>query len=161
MWEITIWRHITRQMNSPLRLLNTGAFNHRPYTFVGLNLLWCLSRGWSNLTFYQVAHLTKFKPFLIQVVGFSHRLESEDHTRPWFCPKLVIIFFFVLGFPIGLSPRTIQGLGSVQNLYFFSQLVGFPISLSPRTVQGLGSVQNLYFSSKYFFLCIYFFIFWP
>ena len=21
---------------------------------------------------------------------FPHRLESKDHTRPWFCPKLVI-----------------------------------------------------------------------
>ena len=33
---------------------------------------------------------------------FPHRLESEDHARPWFCPKL---FFFFFG--IGLSPRTI------------------------------------------------------
>ena len=48
---------------------------------------------------------------------FPHRLESEDHTRPWFCPKLVIIKIFVLGFPIGLSPRTIQGLGFCPKLY--------------------------------------------
>ena len=29
---------------------------------------------------------------------FSHRLESEDHTRPWFCPKLVI-FLLSTWFP--------------------------------------------------------------
>ena len=107
---------------------------------------------------------------------FPHRLESEDHARSWFCPKLMMIFY-VLGFPIGLSPRTMQGLGSVQNLYFFLctwfphrlesvdharpwfcpklmmifYVLGFPIGLSPRTMQGLGSVQNLYF-----FLCTWF-----
>ena len=37
-----------------------------------------------------------------------------------------------------------QGLGSVQNLYDFFFVLGFPIGLSPRTMQGLGSVQNLY-----------------
>ena len=37
-----------------------------------------------------------------------------------------------------------QDLGSVQNLYFL-EVVGFPIGLSPRTMQDLGSVQNLYF----------------
>ena len=29
---------------------------------------------------------------------FPHRLESEDHTRPWFCPTLVI-FIFCTWFP--------------------------------------------------------------
>ena len=48
-------------------------------------------------------------------------------------------FFEVVGFPIGLSPRTMQDLGSVQNLYFL-EVVGFPIGLSPRTMQDLGSV---------------------
>ena len=35
-----------------------------------------------------------------------------------------------------------RGLGSVQNLGYF-YVLGFPIGLSPRTMQGLGSVQNL------------------
>ena len=52
-------------------------------------------------------------------------------------------FFCVLGFLIGLSPRTMQVLGSVQNLCFFFCVLGFPIGLSPKTMQGLGSVQNL------------------
>ena len=53
-------------------------------------------------------------------------------------------FLEVVGFPIGLSPRTMQDLGSVQNLCFL-KVVGFPIDLSPRTMQDLDSVQNLYF----------------
>ena len=35
-----------------------------------------------------------------------------------------------------------QDLSSVQNLYFL-KVVGLPIGLSPRTMQDLGSVQNL------------------
>ena len=35
-----------------------------------------------------------------------------------------------------------QGLGSIQNLGSF-YVLGFPIGLSPRTMQGLGSVQDL------------------
>ena len=66
--------------------------------------------------------------------------KSEDYAGPWFCPKLVFFFLKVVGFPIGLSPRTMQDLGSVQNLYFFLKVVGFPIGLSPRTMQDLGSV---------------------
>ena len=63
-------------------------------------------------------------------IGFPHRLESEDHARPWFCPRLVR-FFYVLGFPIGLSPWTMQGLGSVQDLedFIFS-------TISPYTRAG-------------------------
>ena len=49
--------------------------------------------------------------------SFPFRFEFEDHTRPWFCPKL-IVFLKVVGFPIGLSSTTMQGLGSVQNLDF-------------------------------------------
>ena len=48
---------------------------------------------------------------------FPHRFESEDHAIPWFCPKLRFLLK-VVGFPIGLSPRTMQYLGSVQNLDF-------------------------------------------
>ena len=103
-----------------------------------------------------------------------HRFESEDHTIPWFCPKLSFLIQ-VVGFPIRLSLRTIQYPGSVQNsvlssktqfyhpsswfphrfesedhtihwfcpkLSFLIQVVRFPISLSPRTIQYLGSVQN-------------------
>ena len=58
-------------------------------------------------------------------------------------PNLFLIQ--VVGFPIGLSSRTMQCLGSVQNLVFLIQVVGFPIDLSPRTMQYLGSVQNLVF----------------
>ena len=38
-----------------------------------------------------------------------------------------------------------QGLGSVQHLWFLFFVLGFPIGLSPRTMQGLGSVQHLWF----------------
>ena len=31
--------------------------------------------------------------FFLLSSWFSHRLESEDHTRPWFCPKLSIFSF--------------------------------------------------------------------
>ena len=59
---------------------------------------------------------------------FPHWPKSEDHTRPQFSPK-PLVFSQVVGFPIGLSPRTIQCLGSVQNLWFFlRQLV------SPQTL---------------------------
>ena len=37
-----------------------------------------------------------------------------------------------------------QNLGSIKNLDFL-KIVGFPIGLSPRTMQDLGSVQNLDF----------------
>ena len=37
--------------------------------------------------------------------------ESKDRVRSWFC--LVLIFLEVASFPIGLSPRTMQNLGSV------------------------------------------------
>ena len=37
--------------------------------------------------------------------------ESEDRARPWF--YLVLIFLEVAGFPIGLSPKTMQDLSSV------------------------------------------------
>ena len=33
----------------------------------------------------------RFKPFLIWLV--SSRFEFEDHTRPWFCPKLMFSFW--------------------------------------------------------------------
>ena len=35
-----------------------------------------------------------------------------------------------------------QVLGSVQDLCFFFYVLGFPIGLSPRTIQVLGSVQD-------------------
>ena len=38
-------------------------------------------------------------------------------------------FLEVVGFPIGLSSRTMQDLGSVQNLHFL-EVVGVPIGLS-------------------------------
>ena len=38
-----------------------------------------------------------------------------------------------------------QYLGSVQNLSFLFEVLGFSIGLSPRTMQYLGSVQNLGF----------------
>ena len=46
---------------------------------------------------------------------FPHRFKFEDHAIPWFCPKLRFSLK-VVGFPIGLSLRTMQYLGSVQNL---------------------------------------------
>ena len=59
--------------------------------------------------------------------------------------KLNLFLIQVVGFPIDLSPRTMQCLSSVPNLVFHIQVVGFPIGLSPRTMQCLGSVQNLVF----------------
>ena len=113
-------------MNSPLRPLNTGAFHHLPYTFVVLNLLWCLSRGSSDLTFLSSSPPYEIQTFSYPSSWFPHWLGLEDHARPWFCPELVIINIFVLGFPIGLSPRTIQGLGSVQNFMPFFRHLVFP-----------------------------------
>ena len=60
-------------------------------------------------------------------------------------------FLKVVGFPIGLSSRTMQDLGSVQNLDFL-EVVGFLIGLSPTTMQDLGSVQNLDFCLSSWFL---------
>ena len=108
---------------------------------------------------------------------FPHKLVSVDHTMPWFCQKpqfflmwlvspwagdrgpyntLVLsktfsFFSQVVDFSIGLSPRTIQCLGSVENLCFFFLVIGFPTGLGPRTIQCLGSVQNLcLFSGSWF-----------
>ena len=69
--------------------------------------------------------------------------KSEDHARPWFC--LVLIFFLeVASFPIGMSPRTMQDLGSVYYLALFSlEVASFLIGLSPRIMQDLGSVYYL------------------
>ena len=67
---------------------------------------------------------------------FPHRFESEDHAIPWFCPKLDFLsswfphrfkskdhaipwfclalrYVEVTSFPTGLSPMTMQYLGSV------------------------------------------------
>ena len=144
---MTIRGHITRKMNSPPRLLNSGAFHHLLNTPIGSNLLQYLSRGLSNLEFLLSSQPYETESFSHPSSWFPHRFESEDHTIPWFCPKLSFLIQ-VVGFPIGLSPRTIQCLGSVQNLVFLIQVVGFPIGLSPRTMQCLSSVQNPVFSSK-------------
>ena len=103
-------------MNSPPQLLNNGAFYHLLNTPIGTDFLQYLSRGLNNLELLLSSRPYKTQSFSYPSSWFPHWFGSEDHTRPWFCPKLVIIinfFFFVLGFPIGLSPRTIQGLGSV------------------------------------------------
>ena len=134
-------------MSSPLRLLNIGAFHHLPNTLIGFNLLRYLSRGLSSLEFLLSSQPYETQPFSPLSSWFPHRLESEDHAMPWFCPKPSFLLQ-VVGFPTGLSPRTMQCLGSVQNLVFLIQVVGFPIGLSPRTMQCLGSVQNSVFSSK-------------
>ena len=75
-------------MNSPLRLLNAGAFHHLPYTFVGLNLLRYLSRGLSSLAFLSSSQSYVTQTFSHPSSWFPHRLESEDHAMLWFCPKL-------------------------------------------------------------------------
>ena len=36
---------------------------------------------------------------------FPHRLESEDHARPWFCPKLKIFLMYLFYFST-ISPFT-------------------------------------------------------
>ena len=85
-------------MSSPLIRLNAGAFHHLPYTFIGLNLLWCLSRGRSDLTFLSSSPSYEIQTFSYPSIWFPHWLGSEDHTRPWFYPKLVI-FLFCTWFP--------------------------------------------------------------
>ena len=49
---------------------------------------------------------------VVQSYQFSHRFESEDHTRPQFCliPRQLSK---VISFLLGLSPRTMQDLSSV------------------------------------------------
>ena len=131
-------------MNSPLRLLNTRMFHHLLNILVGLNPLRYLSRGLSSLAFLSSSQSYETQPFSHPSSWFPHKLESEDHAMPWFCPKPSFCIQ-VVGFPIGLSPRTMQCLGSVQNLVFLIQVVGFPIGLGPRTMQCPGSVQNLVF----------------
>src|SRR6266702_4409149 len=86
-------------MNSPCIRLNAGAFHHLPYTFIGLNLLWCLSRGRSDLAFLSSNPSYEIQTFSYPSIWFPHWLESEDHTRPWFCPKLVIFIIFCTCFP--------------------------------------------------------------
>ena len=46
---------------------------------------------------------------------------------PWFCPKLSFLIQ-VVGFPIGLSPMTMQCLGSVQNSVLISSWGNYPLS---------------------------------
>ena len=97
------------KMNSPLRLPSSGASRHHPSTFTGLNTLQYLSRGLSHPGSW-----------------FPHRLESKDHALPCFCPKLSFLIQ-VVGFPIGLSPRTMQCLGSIQNLVLISSWGNYPL----------------------------------
>ena len=85
------------RMNSLYRLPSRKAFHHLPNNLHSFNLLWYLIRGLSNLEF-----LLSSWPF--------HRFESKTQFS-----------FQVVGFPIGLSPRTIQYLGSVQNSVFSSK----------------------------------------
>ena len=87
------------RMNSLYRLPSRKAFHHLPNNLHSFNLLWYLIRGLSNLEFLvlsktQFSHLSSW---------FPHRFESEDHTIPWFCPKLSFWHgALVLG---GLAPR--------------------------------------------------------
>ena len=73
---------------------------------------------------------------------FPHRLESEDHARPWFCPKL-FVFLLCTWFPHRLESEDHASPRFCPKLMFFSVL-GFPIGLSPRTMQVLGFVQNFF-----------------
>ena len=57
---------------------------------------------------------------------FPYRFESEDHAIPWFYPKLSFLIQ-VVGFPIGLSLKTIQYLGSVQNSVLISSWGNHPL----------------------------------
>ena len=56
----------------------------------------------SALTFYSIWA----EGFHHPSSGRPNRLESEDFATPWFCPKPSFVTH-VVGFPIGLSPRTI------------------------------------------------------
>ena len=80
-------------MNSPLIRLNAGAYHHLPYPLIGLNLLWCLSRRRSDLTFLSSSPSYEIQTFSYPSIWFPHWLESADHARPRFCPTLVIFIF--------------------------------------------------------------------
>ena len=140
-------------MNSPSRLLNSGVFHHLLKTPIGINLLQFLSRGLSNLELllssqpHKNSIFSSSKKLVTQVIGFPIGLSP----RTMQCLGSVqnpVFLIQVVGFPIGLSLRTMQCLGSVQNPVFLIQVVGFPIGLSPRTLQYLSSVQNPVFLSK-------------
>ena len=109
--EVTIRGYITRKMNSSPRLLNSSVFQHLLNTPIGINLLQYLSRGLSNLELLLSSQPYKTRSFSHLSSWLPHRLESEDHAIPWFCPKPSFLIQ-VVGFPIGLSPRTMQCLGS-------------------------------------------------
>ena len=80
----------------------------------------------------------------IQVFWFPHRLGSEDHTKPWFCPKLgIIIILLYLAFFIGAGPRTLQGLGSVYPLFFFRYLTSCRARGCPRQLLFPGVGRSL------------------
>ena len=140
-------------MNCPPMLLNSGVFLHLLNTPIGINLLQFLSRGLSNLELllssqpYKNSIFFSSKKLAAQVVGFPIGLSLRTMQCLDSVQNLVFLIQ-VVGFPIGLSPRTMQCHGSVQNLVFQIQVVGFPIGLSPRTMQCLGSVQNSVFSPK-------------
>ena len=78
-------------MNSPLIRLNAGASHHLPYTLIGLNLLWCLSRRRSDLAFLSSSPSYEIQTFSYPSIWFPHRLESEDHARPRFCPRALVL----------------------------------------------------------------------
>ena len=60
---------------------------------------------------------------------FPHRLESEDHARPWFCPKLVVSFLSIW-FPHRLESE------DHARPWFCPKLVIFLLEVSPSTKVG-------------------------
>ena len=72
---------------SLLRLLNNSAFHHLLNTPIDIDLLQHLSRGLNNLELLLSSPPYKTQSFSHSSSWFPHRLESEDHTMPWFCPK--------------------------------------------------------------------------
>ena len=142
------------KMNSPLGIPSSEASRRHPSTLIGLNTLQYLSRGLSHPGSWFPHRLWVRGPHKALVMSetflstwFPRRLESEDHTRRWFYPKL--------SFPhpsswfhhrLGSEDHAIPWF--YPKLSFLIQVVGFTIGLGPRTMQYLGSVQNLVFSSK-------------
>ena len=76
--------------------------------------------------------------FFLLSSWFPHRLESEDHTRPWFCPKLV---FFLLSswFPHRLESKDHTRPWFCPKLvvfFFFLYLFIYFSKVSPSTKVG-------------------------
>ena len=74
------------------------------------------------------------KLMLFLCTWFPHRLESEDHARPWFCPKLMIFLCTWFSHRIESEDHARPWFYPKLFLFLFLFIFIFSIGLSPRTV---------------------------